>query len=152
MLVFKAGDWTSDIIANPPTHIWKRSLPAYGFGYVMRVYNRIIVVTTGSGIGPCLSFLGDENRPAIRVVWQTRAPLKTYGQRVVNLVNLLDPDSVVLDTTQGGRLDMLPFVISIYEEFHAEAVCVVSNPNLTRRLIYGLESRGIPAFGPIFDS
>ena len=32
LVVSKAGDFTGDIIANPPTHIWKRSVPAYGFG------------------------------------------------------------------------------------------------------------------------
>jgi len=32
MVVSKAGDFTGDIIANPPTHIWKRSVPVYGFG------------------------------------------------------------------------------------------------------------------------
>lgn len=32
LVVSKAGDFTGDIITNPPTHIWKRSVPAYGFG------------------------------------------------------------------------------------------------------------------------
>lgn len=32
LVVSKAGDFTGDIIANPPEYIWKRSVPAYGFG------------------------------------------------------------------------------------------------------------------------
>lgn len=118
----------------------------------MRVFKRVIVVTTGSGIGPCLSFLGDDNRPALRVVWQTRAPHKTYGQRVLDLVRVMDPDPVMIDTDQSGRVDMLPVVQRQVREFEAEAVCVISNPVLTRHIVYELEARGTPAFGPIFDS
>ncbi|KAL2009397.1 hypothetical protein VTN00DRAFT_7591 [Thermoascus crustaceus] len=151
-LVSKAGDWTSNCIKTQPTRLWKRGVLIYGFAYVMRVFKRVVVVTTGSGIGPCLSFLGDENRPALRVVWQTRSPLKTYGQDVLNLVAQMDPDPVVLDTTQTGRVDMLPLVQRLAKEFDAEAVCVISNPILTKKLVYDLEARGVAAFGPIFDS
>lgn len=33
LVVSKAGDFTGDLIANPPTHIWKRAVPVRGFGY-----------------------------------------------------------------------------------------------------------------------
>ena len=151
-LISKAGDWTSDTIANPPTHLWKRGIPIYGFVYATRLFSRLIVVTTGSGIGPCLSFLGDPNRPAMRVVWQTKSPLKTYGQNVFDIVHQLDANPTVLDTTETGRQDMLPLVIRLAKDFEAEAVCVISNPLVTRRLVFECESRGVPAFGPIFDS
>lgn len=151
-LVSKAGDWTTDCIQHPPTHLWKRGVLIYGFAYAMRVFRRVIVVTTGSGIGPCLSFLGDEHRPAMRVVWQTRDPLQTYGQAVIDLVERMDPDPVVIDTSKSGRVDMLPIVQHLVGDFAAEAVCVISNPVLTKKLVFGLEARGVPAFGPIFDS
>ncbi|KAJ5370754.1 uncharacterized protein N7496_006846 [Penicillium cataractarum] len=151
-LVSKAGDWTSDTIKNPPTHFWKRGVLLYGFAYSMRVFKKVIVVTTGSGIGPCLSFLGDDNRPELRVLWQTRAPLKTYGQGVIDLVHRMDNNPIIMDTDQMGRVDMVPIVQRLVAEFDAEAVCVISNPGLTRRIVYELEARGVPAFGPIFDS
>ncbi|KAK5104492.1 hypothetical protein LTS08_002382 [Lithohypha guttulata] len=153
LVVSKAGDFTGDIIANPPQHVWKRSVPLYGFGKVMTLYSRMILVTTGSGIGPCLSFLFDlDAAPTMRVLWQTRTPEQTYGQRVIDLVHKMDPDPVILDTTKGGRIDMLPLVIKMYHEFEAEAVCVISNPKMTKHLVYELERRGILAAGPIFDS
>ncbi|KAJ5433027.1 uncharacterized protein N7458_012183 [Penicillium daleae] len=151
-LVSKAGDWTADTIKNPPTHFWKRGVLLYGFAYSMRVFKKVIVVTTGSGIGPCLSFLGDDNRPELRVLWQTRAPLKTYGQEVIDLVHRMDSHPIIMDTNQMGRVDMVPIVHRLVAEFNAEAVCVISNPGLTRRIVYELEARGVPAFGPIFDS
>ena len=151
-LVSKAGDWTRGAIRDQPTYLWKRGVPTYGFGYVLRMFPKIIVVTTGSGIGPCLSFIDDDNRPAMRVVWQTKAPLATYGERTLDLVRRMDPDPVILDTSVTGRVEMLPVVLKLFEEFGAEAVCVISNAQMTRSLVYALESRGIPAYGPIFDS
>lgn len=151
-LISKAGDWTSDTITNPPTHLWKRGIPIYGFGHAMKIFSRLIIVTTGSGIGPCLSFLGDPNRPAMRVVWQTKAPLKTYGQSILDLVHQLDGAPEILDTSKTGRVDMLPLVMRLVSEFDAEAVCVISNPMVTRKLVFECESRNLPAFGPIFDS
>ncbi|KAJ5152290.1 hypothetical protein N7492_010585 [Penicillium capsulatum] len=151
-LVSKAGDWTSDCIHQPPNHLWKRGVLLHGFAYAMRVFRRVIVVTTGSGIGPCLSFLGDDSRPALRVLWQTRAPVKTYGQGVMEMVRRMDSDPIILDTNQMGRVDMVPIVQREIQAFEAEAVCVISNPKLTQKIVYDLEARGIPAFGPIFDS
>lgn len=153
-LVSKAGDWTSACINNPPTHLWKRGVLLYGFAYAMKVYKRLIIVTTGSGIGPCLSFLGLDgaDRPAMRVVWQTRAPKRTYGDGVLELVSRMDADPVIIDTNSSGRVDMVPLVGKLYEEFDAEAVCVISNPRVTKQVVFDLECRGVPAFGPIFDS
>ena len=151
-LVSKAGDWTSDCIARPPTHVWKRGVPAFGVGYVMKMFRSFIMVTTGSGIGPCLSFLALEDRPPLRVIWQTRSPLETYGQGVLDSVKVLDPDPIVLDTTKTGRQDMLPMVLDLVKTFKPEAVLVISNPVFTKKMVFDLESRGVPAYGPIFDS
>ncbi|KAA8652595.1 hypothetical protein EYZ11_003720 [Aspergillus tanneri] len=151
-LVSKAGDWTSACIKDQPTYLWKRGVLVFGFAYAMRLFKRIVVVTTGSGIGPCLSFLGDDNRPELRVVWQTRAPLKTYGPDVLNLVSRMDANPVVIDTDQSGRVDMIPLIRRLVQEFEAEAVCVISNPVVTKKVVYELESSRVPAFGPIFDS
>ncbi|RAO64722.1 uncharacterized protein BHQ10_000734 [Talaromyces amestolkiae] len=151
-LISKAGDWTKDTIEHPPQYLWKRGVLVYGFAYVMRLYEKIIVVTTGSGIGPCLSFLGDGNRPMMRVVWQTRSPLKTYGQGIIDLVKQMDPDPLVMDTDLTGRADMVPIIERMARDFGADAVCVISNPRLTKKLVYELETRGLVAMGPIFDS
>ncbi|KAJ5175571.1 uncharacterized protein N7482_001448 [Penicillium canariense] len=152
IVVSKAGDWTADTISKPPTHVWKRGALMRGVGYGLRLFHRIIIVTTGSGIGPCLGFLGDERRPLIKVVWQTRNPVKTYGQGVIDLVHQMGPDPIILDTSRDGRIDMLPIVRQQVEEFEAEAVFVISNPPITRKIVYEFESHGIPAYGPIFDS
>ncbi|SPQ17701.1 0b3530c3-3ac1-4aea-a445-1680822ce573 [Thermothielavioides terrestris] len=151
-LVSRAGDWTRAAIASPPAHLWTRGVPTYGFGYVFRMFERIVVVTTGSGIGPCLSFIEDARRPAMRVVWQARSPLETYGQRTLDLVRRMDAEPVIIDSKVSGRVDMLPVVLRLYKDFGADAVCVISNAKMTKSLVYSLETRGIAAYGPIFDS
>lgn len=151
-LVSKAGDWTAGCIANPPTQLWVRSVPIYGFAYAMRMFQNMVVVTTGAGIGPCLSFLGDESRPSMRVLWQTKLPERTYGRGIIELVKRLDAEPTIIDTGRDDRQDMLPLVLNIVKEFGAEAVCVVSNPITTQNLVFELEARDVPAYGPIFDS
>lgn len=70
----------------------------------------------------------------------------------MGMVRQMDSDPIILDTNQLGRVDMVPIVQREMESFRAEAVCVISNPKLTQKIVYELEARGIPAFGPIFDS
>jgi hypothetical protein len=68
------------------------------------------------------------------------------------LVKKADPDALVLDTDEMGRPDLLDVAWRMYAECRAEAVFVLSNEKVTRRVVGGLEKRGVPAFGPIWDS
>lgn len=47
---------------------------------------------------------------------------------------------------------MIKLIHHVYKEFDAEAVCIISNQPLTQKVVYGLMSRGIPAFGAVWDS
>ncbi len=47
---------------------------------------------------------------------------------------------------------MVKLVYRMVREFDAEAVVIISNEPLTRKVVYGMMSRGIPAFGAIWDS
>jgi hypothetical protein len=38
------------------------------------------------------------------------------------------------------------------QDFDAEAVIVISNKKLSWQVVYGMESRGIPAYSAIWDS
>lgn len=152
LVISKAGDWTSARIRNPPTQLWKRAVPAYGFGHAALLFRKVLIVVTGSGIGPCLSLLASDARPPSRVLWQTRNPRKTYGDKILNAVAELDPDAVIIDTDEYGRQDMMGISWSLLKEFEAEAVFVISKPNLVRKIVYGFEARGVPAYGPLFDS
>lgn len=135
-----------------------RGIPSTGVIICARLFRRVVLVTTGSGIGPCLSLLTtlrkhDGSRPTrVKLIWSTPAPLATFGQKLVDEVRQASPGAVVWDTRVRGRPDMLGLVWETYREFEAEAVVVLSNAKVTADVVYGMESRGVPAYGPIFDS
>jgi hypothetical protein len=67
-------------------------------------------------------------------------------------VKAAQPHAVIWDTTRLGKPDLVGLACRACRDFDAEAVFVVSNKPTTRRLVHPLERRGIPAFGPIWDS
>jgi hypothetical protein len=152
LIVSKAGDWTGAVIKEQPQVLWTRGIPTSGFGRNCLLFKRILLVTTGSGMGPCLSLLSAANRPPIRILWQTRSPLKTYGEEVLSMIAMVDKNAVVIDSDKHGRQDMFPLAWDMFKDFNAEAVFVISRPNIVQKLVFEFEARGIPAFGPVFDS
>ena len=152
LLVSRAGDWTGRFIDDPPSHLWVRGAPVSApMAKVALLYERVVYVVTGSGIGPCLGQILAARVPA-RLVWSTRDPRATYGDALVDEVEAAQPDAVIWDTTALGKPDLVALAQQAYQGFDAEAVFVVSNKPTTLRLVHGIERLGIPAFGPIWDS
>ena len=151
LIVSDNGDWTKKQIVEPAHSYWIRGIPVTGVLRMATVFRRIVLVTTGSGIGPCLSFLTSHPMPC-RLLWSTPNPVQTYGEDVMRAVVKADPEAMIIDTRASGRPDVVALTYHLYLETKAESVFVISNPHLTSKLVYGLESRGIPAYGPIWDS
>ena len=153
VLISDAGDWTKHQIANPAPHYWVRGIPITGVLRMAAVFRKVVVVTTGSGIGPVLSLVVSSHRlSTTRILWSTPDPLQTYGQGIVDAVCNADKDAVIWNTRERGRPDMVALAYHLFRENGAEAVFVISNPKLTRKVVYAMEARGIPAYGPIWDS
>lgn len=151
VVVSNAGDWTREMITNPPKKLWTRGYPLHGLLYTSRLFKKIVVVATGSGIGPCLSLLYANATPR-RVLWSTPNPESTYGPKIMNAVLKADPDAIVWNTRSLGRPDMVALTYQLVAESGAEAVFIISNPKVTKKVVYGMQTRGIPAYGAIFDS
>jgi hypothetical protein len=151
MLVSRAGDWTSEFIDDPPTHVWVRGVPAVGVANVKRLFTRVTFVVTGSGIGPALGHLLSSELPS-KLVWVTRDPRRTYGDDLVDEVLRANPDATIWNSDERGKPDVLQLAHGTFVESSSEAVICVSNRTITWQVVEGLESRGIPAFGPIWDS
>ncbi|KAI0562165.1 Ferredoxin-NADP reductase [Gracilaria domingensis] len=151
LVISRAGDWTSSVIDNPPTHFWVRGIPTAGVANMETLFHKILYVATGSGIGPILPHLLQKRVPS-RLLWSTRTPESTYGRDLVEEITAASPDAVIHDTTLLGKPDMVQKSYQLFTESGAEAVIVISNQKLTRKVVYGMESRGIPAFGAIWDS
>ncbi len=151
VIVSKAGDWTANIIRNPPTHIWVRGIPTRGVLHVAKVFRKLVLVATGSGIGPILSLLYARKLDC-RILWSTPDPETTYKKSILDHVRHGDPDAIIINTTIGGRPNLVQQAYDLYKSSKAEAVFIISNPRVTRKFVYALESRGIPTFAPVFDS
>ncbi|KAF4590153.1 putative NRPS-like protein biosynthetic cluster [Pleurotus pulmonarius] len=151
LVVSKAGDWTSKQIADPPKELWVRGIPTCGVLRIVPLFRRVVFVATGSGIGPCAPCILEQRVP-IRLLWTSPDVRKTFGDKLVDSILAASPDAVIYDTRKYGKPDMVKLVYRLVREFDAEAVCVISNQKLTRKVVYGMMSRGIPAFGAIWDS
>ncbi|KAF2202291.1 hypothetical protein GQ43DRAFT_439838 [Delitschia confertaspora ATCC 74209] len=153
MVISAAGDWTRQLIASPRTSYWVKGSPKVGVLSLTVMFRRVIIVTTGSGIGPCISSLVDGPKDQFcRLIWSTPTPVETFGKEMTQWVTQVDPDAVIIDTRVTGRPDLVRLAYKMYLDCDAEAVFVLSNRTVTKKVVYGLESRGIPAYGPIFDS
>ncbi|KAH0559826.1 hypothetical protein GP486_003661 [Trichoglossum hirsutum] len=169
VVVSNAGDWTKRQIQHPPTKLWIRGLPsefqcsicnvffltsgflACGVMHVARLFNRLVLVGTGSGIGPLLSFL--QARPVpVRLIWSTPNPIRTFGEEICKDAVAADPDCIIHDTKLLGRPDLVRMAYQAAAEFEAEAVIIIANEKITKKVVYGLETRGLAAYGAIWDS
>jgi hypothetical protein len=151
LIVSRAGDWTQSLIDNQPSHVWVKGIPVAGVASIVTLFTRVVWVATGSGIGPVLPHLLAQQVPA-QLVWPTRSPRATYGDALIDEILAVQPNAIIWDTTAHGKPDMIRLVDEAYSAFHAEAVICISNKKLTRQLVHGLQRRGIPAYGPIWDS
>ncbi|CAL3963300.1 unnamed protein product [Diplocarpon coronariae] len=151
VLVSNAGDWTSRQIKRAPTKIWVRGIPTFGVAHVVPLFRSVVLVATGSGIGPLLPFMYARKTPC-RIFWSTPHPEQNFGSEIISTVKETDPNAVIHDTRTQGRPNMAAITYRLFQESRAEAVVIISNKKLTQMVVYAMESRGIPAYGAIFDS
>jgi hypothetical protein len=150
VIVSRAGDFTSHIIDTPPSTLYTRGIPTSGVLRIATLFTRVVLVATGSGIGPCLSIFPYANI-SMRILWSCANPTLAFGHSIVDDVYNRDPRALVWDTRSRGKPDLIALAERFYNE-GAEAVLVISNKGLTRRVIGGLRRRGVCAHGAIFDS
>ncbi len=152
LLVSRVGDWTGAFIDDPPSHVWVKGFVTESpLTRVEALFPRVVVVATGSGIGPILSQILARRVPS-RLVWSTRSPRATYGDALVDEIMAAQPDALIWDTTVQGRADVVQLTERACREFDADAVFVVSNKKTTWRVVHAMERLGVPSIGPIFDS
>ncbi|MDT7785224.1 MAG: hypothetical protein QOF58_3643 [Pseudonocardiales bacterium] len=151
LTISRAGDWTARFIADQPSHVWVKGIPTAGVGNIDKLFTRVVWVATGSGIGPCLPHLLAGDTPSV-LVWSTRNPRRTYGDALVDEILAVQPGAVVWDTESQGKPDLVALAYDACKRFDAEAVICISNKPTTWQIVEEMESRGIPAYGAIWDS
>ncbi|KAF4974003.1 hypothetical protein FZEAL_9047 [Fusarium zealandicum] len=151
LVVSNAGDWTQACIRNPPNALWVRGVPTCGVMRIATLFNRLVVIATGSGIGPLLGHITQQSCPT-QLIWSTSRPEQTFGKEIIDVVREKIPDAVIHDTKRQGRPDLVRMGFNLAKSFGAEAVIVIANEKITKKIVYGLETRGVPAYGAIWDS
>lgn len=151
MVISRAGGWTSNFIDNPPTHVWVRGIPTVGVANAKKLFNRVLYVATGSGVGPLLGHLLTDTQGS-RLVWVTKDPRSTYGDALVDEIETSQPEATIWNTTANGRADVFDLTVEAFDRSGADAVIIVANKGVTDRLVEEFTRRGVPAFGPIWDS
>lgn len=151
VVISRAGDWTSRVIDNPPSYLYTKGSPTQGVLYMAKIFKTVLCVGTGSGIAPILGLL-DIPGTRFRVLWSARDPGKTYSKEIVKRLRRADENALILDTRRDERSDLVECAARIYHTGGIEAVFVISNANVTREVVRGLQRMDIPAYGPIFDS
>ncbi|KAH7160489.1 hypothetical protein B0J13DRAFT_432911 [Dactylonectria estremocensis] len=151
LVVSNAGDWTKSTIQQTPTNIWTRGVPTCGVMRIATLFNRVVLIATGSGIGPVLGHIQNPSC-ATQLIWSTSQPEKTFGHELCDKIKSNIPGAVIHDTKRLGRPDLVKMSYNLAKGFKAEAIIIIANEKITKKVVYGLESRGMPAFGAIWDS
>jgi hypothetical protein len=158
IVISKAGDWTTAIIESPPTHMWLRKPATKNFLSFAPLFNSLLLVGTGAGIGPLLSLLSspaiahmrDQGRQ-VKVMWCVYDPDAVHWQFVQDIIRNVDPEPKIFDSREG-RPDLAFEAAFMREQYGLEAVMVVSNATVTREIVEGVKRKGSPAYGAVFDS
>lgn len=153
-IVSKAGDWTSKTVECPAKYYYMRGCHFAGTMHMAKVFKRVVIMATGSGVGPCLSLFGHAPHTKVRFLWFASKPKATFGEKIITRVLKQDPEAVIWDTKNEGqkRPDIVRMAKELYTTMEAEAVFFISNKGLTKKVVHGLESQGVPTYAPVFDS
>jgi hypothetical protein len=95
VLISDAGNWTRETIHNPRPYSYMKGVPVTGVLCIARIFKHIMIVTTGSGIGPYLGAVQNIPNTQVRVIGSTPNPIQTYEEGIVNAVKDVDPRALI---------------------------------------------------------
>ena len=158
LLISKAGDWTSALLASPPSHLWIRHPPTKNFLTLAPLFNSFLLVTTGAGIGLMLSFLMSQSvqrmcaeGQEVKVLWCVAGPDAPHWASMLETTRGVDTDPKIFDS-RSGRPDVALEARRLAHVEDVEAVMVVSNPKVTNEVVHECKGAGLAAYGAVFDS
>ncbi|KAH7568811.1 hypothetical protein JRO89_XS06G0054900 [Xanthoceras sorbifolium] len=153
MLAGAVGDFTKSLVSNPPSHLWVRQVHFAGLPYLTNMYERVLLVATGSGICVFLSFLLQPSRANVCVLWVAKGIEQNFGTEIKEMMTIQPKDKVIVhDTAVLGRPNLSQMSVDAAKRWSAEVVIVTSNPDGSRDVVNSCKGSGIAAFGPIWDS
>lgn len=153
MLAGAVGDFTKSLVSNPPSHLWVRQVHFAGLPYLVNMYDRVLLVATGSGICVFLSFLLQPSKADVYLLWVAKGVEQNFGEEIKEMVSGdLKEKLIIHDTAVQGRPNVSQLSVTAAKKWNVEVVIVTSNPEGSRDVVNSCKADGIPAFGPIWDS
>ncbi|XP_015936479.1 adenylate-forming reductase 06235-like [Arachis duranensis] len=155
MLAGAVGDFTRSLVSTKPNHLWVRKLHFAGLTYLVKLYKRVLLVATGSGICVFLSFLLQKRQHHVDVylIWVAKDIETNFGKEIVELVRNYPKEKVIVhDTGVCGRPNVGEMSVEGATTWNCEVVIVTSNPQGSKDVVRACKKAKIPAFGPIWDS
>ncbi|KAK4150017.1 hypothetical protein C8A00DRAFT_18382 [Chaetomidium leptoderma] len=146
------GDFTKDLVANPPRTVWTRELKFAGVGHASAMFKRGIRICTGTGIGAALSTCIQS--PDWFLIWIGSDQEKTFGPTITGLIyNTIPPERMILwdSKKRGGRPDSVALLKEVWHSFGAEVIFITSNMQGNDEMMQGCREAGLHAFGTLWD-
>ncbi|KAK4709978.1 hypothetical protein R3W88_004491 [Solanum pinnatisectum] len=117
----------------------------------VNMYNRVLVVATGSGICVFLSFLLQPSAANVCFLWVTKGVEQNFSKEIKEMLSGHPKEKVIIhDTTLLGCPNASEMRVDAARKWGAEVVIVTSNPEGSRDVVNACKKSG--AFGPIWDS
>lgn len=141
MLAGAVGDFTKSLVSNPPTHLWVRQVHFAGLPYLVNMYDRVLMVATGSGICVFLSFLLQPCKAEVWVLWVGKGMEQNFGKEIKGMVSGYPKEKVIVhDTAVLGRSNVSQLSVDAAKNWGAEVVIVTSNPEGCRDFVNACKS------------
>ncbi|GLJ38629.1 hypothetical protein SUGI_0787630 [Cryptomeria japonica] len=153
MLAGEVGDFTTELVSDPPKFLYTRCIHFAGLPYLVNMYEKVVVVATGSGIGVFLSFMLQRSRADVYFIWVTKSIQRNFRDEIVRKIESYPSENMIVhDTAVSGRPNVVELTVKVVRDWSAQVVIVTSNPVGSRDVVKKCRGEGIPAFGPIWDS
>ncbi|KAF2636249.1 hypothetical protein P280DRAFT_460074 [Massarina eburnea CBS 473.64] len=146
------GDFTKDLVKNPPKTVWTRELKFAGVGHASAMFKRGIRICTGTGIGAALSTCIQS--PNWFLIWIGSDQERTFGPTITGLIHKhIEPERMILwdSKKRGGRPDTMELLKDTWERFGAEVIFITSNMQGNDEMMQGCRVEGLHAFGTLWD-
>ncbi|KAI3456176.1 hypothetical protein Pfo_012839 [Paulownia fortunei] len=118
MLAGAVGDFTKSLVANPPSHLWVRQVHFAGLPYLTNMYNRVLLVATGSGICVFLSFLLQPCKADVCLLWVTKGVEQNFGKEIKEWMSGHPKEKVIVhDTAVLGRPNVSQMSVDTAKNF-----------------------------------
>ncbi|KAG5644796.1 hypothetical protein DXG03_007618 [Asterophora parasitica] len=145
-VIISTVEWTPEQIEHVPSPMWILNGALPSPMRIISLFRSVLLVATGPGIIPCIAPVLEQKVPT-HLLWATPNPREELGDKLVDKLSGASPSTVIYDTHAHGEPDLIKLTYRMVKMTNAEVVIILSHKALADKVVYGMRSRGISAFG-----